>query len=307
MNDLNQPLTFTALLGNSFHRQAEKFSQQHCDRAKAQQVYLNTLAVCAVQYYFQCMGIETNQETSDSWDPIQQALLDVADLTLPYYGKVECRPVLPDTTTMQIPPEVWCDRIGYIAVQLEPSLRTATLLGYTPSAGNGEIVIRDLRSLDDFLNHLQPLSAPIPLSQWLEGIMAAGWRSLDELLGTQPQLALSFRGDATRSKATVRRAKLLNLGLQLAQQSAALLVAVTPETEQTLGISVQLHPATGETYLPSDLRLQLLTESGDSLQEVRSRSQDNYIQLKRFHGLPGESFKIQLTWGEVNLTESFVI
>jgi hypothetical protein len=45
---------------------------------------------------------------------------------------------------------------------------------------------------------------------------------------------------------------------------------------------------------------------GETLQEVRSRSQDNYIQLKQFRGLAGECFNIQVAFGDASVTEKFV-
>lgn len=306
MKDLNQLLTFTAPLGASVHHQAEQFCHQH-HSPKAQQVYRRTLAVFAVQFYLGCMGIEAEPATSQSWDSVAQALMDVADLTISGIGRVECCPILPDATIMQIPPEVWSDRIGYFAVQLEPSLRTATLLGWTLFAGQGEISLCQLHSLDQFLEHLGHLQTRVPLSQWLQGIVASGWRSLEDLIGNNQPLVLSFRTDAAMSEATIRRAKLLDLGLQLGLQSLVLLVAITRETEELLGLSVQVHPAAGELYLPPNLTLQLVADMGTVLREVQSRSQDHYIQLKRSRGVPGECFEIQVVWGEVKITEAFVI
>jgi len=70
-----------------------------------------------------------------------------------------------------------------------------------------------------------------------------------------------------------------------------------------VGILVQVHPTGGE---PCNLRLGLLSESG-VIQEVQSRTQDNYIQLKRFRGNPRECFNIQVAFGEARVTENFVI
>ena len=40
-------------------------------------------------------------------------------------------------------------------------------------------------------------------------------------------------------------------GMQLGNQSVALLIGLTPEAEQKVGIHVQLHPAGSKTYLPT--------------------------------------------------------
>jgi Protein of unknown function (DUF1822) len=317
MKNFSDTLTFTLPLGSSAHDLAKKFWRQHSDRQQAKQVYLNSLAVYAVNFYLHCMGIKTDWEASFSWNPVMQTLADVADLEIPNVGKLECRPVLPQALVVTIPPEVWSNRIGYVAVQLDESLKRATLLGFSETAGTGELPIDDLRSLEDLLAHLtaktsqskiQNLKSKTQLSQWFENLFEAGWQSIETILGSKQQnLAFSLRSNSNSSNSTIKRAKLIDLGLQLENQSLALLVAITPETEEKLSILVQVHPMEEESYLPPNLQLMMLSASGEILQKVGSRSVDNYIQLKRFRGLPGESFAIQLTFGEVSVTEDFVI
>lgn len=314
MRNLSESLTFTVPLSSSAHHLAEQFRRQQSNPEKAKQVYLNTLAVSAVNFYLRCMGVETDWEGSQSRNPVMLSILDVADVEIPNLGKLECRPVLPQDKVVHIPSEVWSDRIGYVAVQLDQSLRVATLLGFSQTAGNGELPISQLRSLEDLLEHLRQIKQPEPaktgvnLSQWFENVFEAGWQSLEALLGTnQENLAFSFRSASGLSERQVKRAKLINLGLQLESQSVALLVAIAPEAERKVGILVQVHPVGGETYLPPNLTLSLLSETGDILQDVQSRSQDNYIQLKRFRGTPGESFNIQIAFGDATMTETFEI
>ncbi|GET44334.1 DUF1822 family protein [Microseira wollei] len=366
MKNLSETLTFTLPLGSNAHALAKQFWRQQSDSQKAKQVYLNTLAVYAVNFYLNCMGIKTNWSASYSCNSIRQILADVADLEIPHVGLLECRPVLPKMQAIDIPPEAWSDRIGYVAVQLDESLRMATLLGFSETAGTGELAVEQLQSLEDLLAHLtaktsqsticiprqepgnepqepgnepqepgnepqepgnepqepgnepqepgnEPRQEPgnepkIQLSQWLENIFEIGWQSIETILGAEQQnLAFSLRSNSHSLNSSIKRAKLIDLGLQLGNRSLALLVAITPETEQKVGILVQLHPMEGETYLPPNLKLSMLSESGEILQEVESRSVDNYIQMKRFRGLPGESFAIQLTFGEVSVTEDFVI
>lgn len=311
MMNLDNTSTFIAPLGASVHRLAEQVCKHQANSQVAKQVYLNTLAVSAVQFYLNCMGIETDRDTSQSVDPVMQALLDVADLNLPGLGRLECRPVLPDAQTVGIPAEVWCDRIGYVAVQFDSALKTAKLLGFTSTVDSEEMPIHALRSLDELMEHLRqlkPIEHQVVLSHWLQGIVESGWRSLDELIGEMQPLILSFRTDISTNQPTTRRAKLLDLAVQLGKQPVVLLVAITPEIDQQLGISVQVHPVGETQYLPIDLTLKLLAKTGEVLQEVRSRQQDNFVQLKRFRGLPGERFDLQVTLGDdVSVTESFVI
>jgi len=313
MTNLSEPLTFTVALSSSAHRLAEQFWRKQTNPQKAKQVYLNTLAVSSVKFYLHCLQIEVDWEASQSWNPVMQTLMDVADLKVGGLGKLECRPVLLGAQVVHIPPEVWSDRIGYVAVQLDSSLQEATLLGFTEKAPlSGELPISQLRSLEDLLEHLSHIRQPVPvevrvnLSQWFQNHFEAGWQSLKALLGPdQDNLALGLRSTSQLGD-TVKGAKLVDLGLQLGSQSVALLVAIVPEADQKVSIVAQLHPM-GEDYLPPNINLALCSESGVTLQDVKSRSQDNYIQLKRFRGSPGECFDIQVAFGDACITETFVI
>ncbi len=323
MNQTTPPVTFTVPLVQTEHRLAEQFRTKHCNQKKAKQVYLNTLAVSAVNFYLRCIGIETDWSASLSCNPVMQTLMDVSDLELPDLGSLECRPVLPETQVVYIPPEVWSNRIGYIAVRLDQSLKEATLLGFVKTVSTEELPLSQLGSLEDLLECLSQIHQPeamkmrqtnlailasVNLSQWFEHLFETGWQSLEVLLGKDKEnLAFSLRSNFSWSEAGVARAKLVDLGLQLGSQAVALLVAITKEPEQKVGILVQVHPQCGETYLQPNLRVSLLSESGVTLQEVQSRSQDNYIQLKRFRVLPGECFNIQVVYGDASVTETFVL
>lgn len=318
-SSLAQSAYFMAPLSPSAHRLAQQFAQRQVDPQKAQGVYLNTLAVSAVEFYLRCVGVEPNRSASHSHDPIMQLMLDVADLEIPGKGKLECCPLLPNMSVLSIPPEVWSDRLAYIAVQFLPSLQAATLLGFAP-AGSQEIALDQLRSLDDlaaYLDQTQPAATPgVNLSQWLENLFETGWQSLTMLTGlNQPRLATTFRNSSLLSETETRGAKLIDLGVQLGFESVALLVAITTlkptmtelELEPCLEIWVQIHP-TGETScLPPDIVVSMLSTTGEILQAAKSRHQDNYIQLKRFRGTPGERFDIKVAFGEICTTESFVI
>jgi hypothetical protein len=318
MKNLSQ-VSITVPLGISVHQLARQFCHRQRPQV-ARQIYLNTLAVGAVNFYLQCMGIETDWESSYSYDPTMHAAMDVADLNIKGWGKLECRPLLAGEEVVCIPPDVWFDRIGYMAVQLAPSLREATLLGFTP-IGREQFPIAQLRSLDEFVES-QPqaiarsVETRVKLTRWLENAIEMGWQSLESILETeQMRAALSLRSAAS-TQATVKRAKLIDLGLQLGDRSVVLLMAIAPSVNSTSGlraeqkveILAQVHPVDGEMFLPTNLKISLLsTTSGVVLQEVQSRTYDNYIQLKRFRGVFGECFDIQIALGEVSVTETFEI
>lgn len=147
---------FTVPLSSKQHHLAEQLCYRQNNREKAKQVYLNTLAVFAVDFYLRCMMIETDWEASLSWDLVTRTLIDVADLKVTRIGTLECRPVLPEQQVVQIPPEVRSDRIGYIAVRIDKSLKKAKLLGFSKTAPlTGELHISELQSLEALLRHIE--------------------------------------------------------------------------------------------------------------------------------------------------------
>lgn len=141
----------------------------------------------------------------------------------------------------------------------------------------------------------------VKLSEWFQNIYDESWQGIESVFELkEPNLDFSFRSvDFSKE---MRRAKLINMEVQL----VGLLIALIPEAEQKTRIRVQVHPADRE-YLQPNLRLVLLSSSGTTLQEVESRSQDNYIQLKRFQCPGGTCFSIQVALDDFSLMEDFVM
>lgn len=155
---------------------------------------------------------------------------------------------------------------------------------------------------------LQSSREQVNLSGWLEGIYETSWKTIETFFGTNAQsLAFSFRSSSGLASASVKRAKLIDLGMQIESQKLVLLVALTPQANQEVSIRVQLHPASGEAYLPANMKLALLTESAEIIHQVQTREQDNYVQLPRFDGEVGECFSIQVAVDDCQITENFVV
>ncbi|MUG91173.1 DUF1822 family protein [Scytonema sp. UIC 10036] len=155
---------------------------------------------------------------------------------------------------------------------------------------------------------VQSSQVQVNLSRWFEGVYDTAWETIETFL--QPNsnsLAFNFRSSSGIGVARVKRAKLIDLGMEIESQKVVLLVALIPETNQQVDIRVQLHPTHGEFYLPVNIKLALLLESGETIQEVQAREQDNYVQLKLFSGEVGECFTIQVTLDSYQITENFVI
>ena len=305
---------------------AQQFATQQPTPQKAEQVWLNTLAVSVVDDYLRLMGISTNLAASDSWNPVTRLCADVADLEITGVGRLECRPIKNFESTYQIPAEVRENRIGYAVVQIDESCREATLLGFTPTATLEATPISQLQPIEDLIDRLAQLPAAVDptitstsktvvhLSRWLQNIVDAGWQMVETLLNpTQADLAFSFRtesdgvGETTDSlSARVRRAKIIDLGNQPETSAMALVVELATASAQQTDILLQVHPTGEQTYLPPGLQLLVLDESGTTFIAAEARSADNYVQLE-FSGTLGEKFGIKVALDDTSVTEEFVI
>ncbi|HEY9668517.1 MAG TPA: DUF1822 family protein [Coleofasciculaceae cyanobacterium] len=296
-NDLTVPLTLVA------HQFAQQFYHKHSDWQKAKQVYLNALAVYAMEFYLRCLGIETDRQVRESWNPAIQTLANTADLEVKNLGKLECRPVLPDAQICQVPPEVWSNRIGYVAVRLDRTLTQATLLGFVPTVNREEVPLSELKPLEELLEHLDKLKQPEQeraiLSSWLHNLFETGWETVETLFGlSQVELAFNFR-----SQTSVKRGKWLSL--ERFGEEVVLCVGLLPEPSSKMNISVEVYPQKGQSYLPQDLQLMVLDESGEAVMQAIAKSTE-MIQLN-FRGESGERFSVKVALGDVSVTEAFLI
>lgn len=299
---------------------AQQFASLQPTHQKAEQVRLNTLAVCAVKDYLQMMGIPTNLSASDSWNPVVRLCADVADLEVTGIGKLECRPLKMQEQICYVPPEVWSDRIGYVMVEIDESLRQVNVLGFTQTAAVEMLPISQLRPIEDLIDRLSQLTHPLAvassvasnrtlvnLSRWFENLFETGWQPVEALL--KPAFsspAFSFRGkldafgetDDDLPNQSVRRAKLTD-------HSVALIVELRPESEQKTNILLQVQPTGSLTYLPPLLKLIVLDDSGETFLEVEARNTDDYMQLE-LSGNQGERFSVKIV-GDTSTMEEFVI
>jgi Protein of unknown function (DUF1822) len=290
------PLTVQVAITPEAHRWAEQFAAEQVTPEKGKQVYLNTLAVCAVQEYLKWLSIRSRLDQSDCWNPGLRSLLNIADLTLPNLGKLECRPILPHQTTLEIPVEATEDRIGYVVARFNVALDSAEILGFAPNVRE-TLAIADLRSLDDLLDVLLAEPQPVTqLQQWLAGIFSENWQP--------PELAIvGFRSAGVTEG--VRRAREIELHLDSCA-SIVLVIELMPSETNTVHLNVKLYPNRHAQYLPEHLAIQVVEENGNVGMEANTRSHDNLIQLE-FYGELGERFDIQIELENTTLVEKFII
>ena len=141
------------------------------------------------------------------------------------------------------------------------------------------------------------------LSKWLNNVFDEGWLTIERLTKVERNLAFNTR----KIPEGVRRCKLIDLEIQLGTYSVALLVNIIEVNDKKFSILIQLHPAGQNKYLPHNLQLRMFSKAGKMLQEVQSRVQDNYIQLKSFKGEAGKRFSIEVSLNNVSFKEHFEI
>ena len=303
----NTQLNYVQLpLGKDAHRKAEEFAAEQDSLEKGKQVYLNTLAVYAVNNYLKWLKIETALHQSDSWNWSIRTFFDVADLMLPNVGRIECRTVLPDEDVLVLPQEVTQERIGYVAVRLKPQLDFVEILGFAPARAiieQAEVIeINRLKSLDVLIDTIYRRKTLVNLCQWLEGIFHQAWQS--------PELVLAgnFRSTATITRQgtdshtnSISRAKVINVGRQI-----VLLMELTPTNSPVFDIRLRVYPAENSIHLPENLQLTILDESGNACMQTQAETANDWIQLE-FSCQHEEKFSVQLKLEETSITEEFVV
>ena len=301
-----QPDYLQIPLGKDAHQKAEEFAAEQDDLDKGKQVYLNTLAVYAVNNYLKWLSIETALHQSDSWNWSTRTFFDIADLMLPNVGRIECRPVLPGEEVVVLPQEVTQERIGYIAVRFNKQLDFVEILGFVPARpiiNNSEIIeINRFESIDILIDIINRRKMKVNLCQWLEGIFNQDWES--------PELVLagSFRSTATMTRqyqdsqtSSISRAKVVDVGRQI-----VLLIELTPTNSAVFDIRLRVYPAENTLHLPQDLQLTIFDESGDACMNTQAEIANDWMQLE-FDCQHEEKFSVELKLGEISITEEFIV
>lgn len=299
MNNIAPPPLMVPILQQA-RDLAKEFAAEQATSEKGVRVYLNTLAVWSVCRYLTWLQVETNLEQGESWNSGSRAIFDVADLVIPRWGRIECRPVLRDENALVLPPEARQNRRGAIAVQLDELLQSVQILGFHRSI-SGElperIPLERLESLDRFLELLEhevENQAITDLSQWLQNYFDRTWQNVEQFLIPQTP-TLAFRNN------DIRRVKRLEL-----EEPLALIVAIKPDSSERVNINIQIQPIGRDAMLPPQTQLTILTELNKVFRVIVAGEQDRVIQYQ-LRGEVGEKFGLRIASDTASITETFVI
>lgn len=147
------------------------------------------------------------------------------------------------------------------------------------------------------LNQTQPMK----LGDWLDlefsQAIDRGWDLFQHIMGGELALVRSM---------PIERAKLINLQYQLHQTNVIMLIGINSQVTDEMVISVQIHAAPNTPTLPPQLKLSYVTDEGEELQAIISRSDDFQIQLPTFTCDVGTTFNIQLQLDGASHIEKFI-
>jgi hypothetical protein len=296
----NEPITI--FLDRDAHFYAHEFAAQQINPSKGKQVYLNTLAVCAVDRYLKCLEVKTSLHQSDCWHSGLRSVLDVADLVLSNLGKLQCRPILPAQEFLTLPLEASDDCIGYIGVKFFEELDRVELIGFLPAQNIKEplspIALSEFHSLDDLLDRLDRLQRRVKLERWLEGIFEPEWQPKELLLASQGRLLRNIEAIAPTA---IARGKIVELD----RESLIIIVKASDRSAGEIDLDVQIYAYGDRGLLPLGLKAILLDESGTPCLQAEAGNNDNWIQLQ-FSCHKQESFSLNLSLGESEIVEEFL-
>lgn len=148
------------------------------------------------------------------------------------------------------------------------------------------------------LSDLSPEENLQHLQQELEKLFNADWQPAERLLASSNARS---RSDTSTLENSIRRAKEINLGTVV-----VLVIQMTPESEDEVGINIWIYPTRNAIYLPAGMQAMVLDEFGElvpDLQAQAGNTQDS-IQLE-FSVEPGEPFSVRIILGDFIVMEYF--
>ncbi|MEH2024082.1 DUF1822 family protein [Nostoc sp.] len=323
-------LAFTIPIDGKMSQIAETLSQQQHNEQKTREVYLNTLALLVVEFFCQCMEIETEFSKSYGLDSVVLSLMNTASIFIKDKGLLECRPVLPREDFCEIPPEILSDRIGYMVVEIDEIDRQARILGFVELVTNEKLPLTKLSSLQDFLVYLQKLqklandansTANIPkitanpinesivkLSKWFEGLLDSGWQSELAIARDIPNLlpvAKDISPVNVTDKEEVGGARIIHL-MHLSEP-VLLILRQTRLSPDEIEIILRLYPASESIFLLDGIKMTLLDDKDNPIRQLEKQAKgSNWLQL-RFKGNVGDEFSLRISFREDSVITKFII
>ncbi|MGL5080794.1 MAG: DUF1822 family protein [Microcoleaceae cyanobacterium] len=147
----------------------------------------------------------------------------------------------------------------------------------------------------------------INLQRWFENLVQPGWQSLEAFQSSLSQGSERFALSSFRNTALADPPQVLQVKpISLEETQVLLVLELTKETNERVGVKAQLYPNSTGRHLPKHVRFSLLSDMAETLSTIEARSQDNMIQLPRFKCDSGFNFSLQVALAGDEITEDFI-
>lgn len=324
-------------IGRQAHSYAQKLASSWAN-FRYESTYRSRLAVYSFHEYLEMIGIRTNLEQEDHFNPSLERLFDIASVTVSNVGRIECFLVSPDETTIDFSLKlIDDDLIACVAVRLDKDLNWLEILGVFPASSeiiNGELEqlpVSALKPPDVLIDYLpdsvfeNTLANSLPqnnsshknlvdLSQWFKGVFDEVWQPVKMLLGLQevetydfkPGAVSSFQtasaGLCEESPAEVDRGTLIDLGKDRGQ--VILRLSIQNQNDEELYVLVEVRPLVLEDLLPANLELAVIV--GEEVLKNKLEEPGKCLQVEPDCFKYGDRFDIQLSIDGVRIVRSFI-
>jgi Protein of unknown function (DUF1822) len=157
----------------------------------------------------------------------------------------------------------------------------------------------------DWQQYLYSDKNTLSLRQLFNGVLANTWQAIEALFEQEPNFAFSFRQSTDTEQTSTQIASLVDVPTQEGIQTLILMLILTEDGDSKLSVRVQLHTKERSQRLPQGIKLEMASVSGEVIQSVVSRDEDNSIQLKRFKCPANAQFSLVVLLDDFCFTENF--
>lgn len=147
----------------------------------------------------------------------------------------------------------------------------------------------------------------VNLQRWFENLVQPGWQSLEAFQSSLSPGSERFALSSFRNAPSAYHPQVLQVrSISLEETQVLLVLELTKEPDERVGVRAQLYPNSGDRHLPTHVKLSLLSDTAEILSTIEARNQDNMIQLPRFKCDTGFNFSLQVALASEEITEDFI-
>lgn len=170
------------------------------------------------------------------------------------------------------------------------NLDVKSVMSGTPSEAEDSI----LDDNSEYSSLQEPAISTVDLNQWLENNFAPKWQSINTVTGSDFEYSTRF------TETEISRGRRIILD----QFHLNLLIFLKKIAKGKIYLKIQIHSQKEKTYLPSGLKLILLSKDR-VVKEVIAQEDSNFIQAVLLELLEGEKFTLKILHKEFSFTKSF--